>query len=465
MKYEINIKDIEKVYINSKNKIEHNAERYKPWMLPANTKYKESDMGDIRNFYEATGVFSRYLTNKKKLNEFSIDEYTKNIISKINMDEKNKSIFIELVKELFFYEENIINFHPKTLNYIESKKFNDKLGQFLFDVLYEEDSELLVLIHKAYEEDSDNILVNIMINNLPKIDKDKENKYKYKNFNPYISKIFIEDFKYLLKNNEMLIENIEKFLKFYYMFYVSQMAMILNKTFEADIEKPMEIYFTLDWEKTGKGRLNTIRGWDIVQSNVLRLFSHANTLHLLNHNNEDKKYSYLELKYRIDNMNEEEQLQFINDIKDLIVFYTNHIDVDDEWNDFRYTSKFNNECYDVVYKLFKTINYQFDNSGREGKQKGYGSWFIKFCKINFLKQRGRYGDIFNLTEDYTILLTKLCIKNNEKIKLKDLFFEFKRRGICLDNDSKAKLIQFYEKLNILEKKSDSGDAQYVKRIL
>ncbi|WP_010250378.1 DNA phosphorothioation-dependent restriction protein DptG, partial [Acetivibrio cellulolyticus] len=32
-------------------------------------------------------------------------------------------------------------------------------------------------------------------------------------------------------------------------------------------------------------------------------------------------------------------------------------------------------------------------------------------------------------------------------------------------DSKYKIIEIYEKLNILEKKSDSGDAQYVKSIL
>ena len=35
----------------------------------------------------------------------------------------------------------------------------------------------------------------------------------------------------------------------------------------------------------------------------------------------------------------------------------------------------------------------------------------------------------------------------------------------VDNQSKAEVMQYYEKLNLIEKKSDSGDAQYVKRIL
>lgn len=464
MRYEINTDNIKKEYVNSKNIFEHNAERRKPWMLPANTKFKEDNTEEITNFCEAVGVFSRCLTKKKKSDKFSIEKYYNDVLKNISFNQKNRSIFIELINELFFKNEKIINFHPKTLNYIESTTVNEKLGQFLFDVLYEEDAEVISLIHHVYEEGSNNILVNLMINNLPQLDENENTRNKYKNFNPYIREMFMEDFKYLLKNKEILIENIEKFLKFYYMFYVSQSAIVLNKTFEADIKQPVDIYFGLDWENTSKGRLNTEFGWNIVKSNVLKLFSHANALHLLNHNNENKIYSYLELKDRIDSMSDEEKIQFIDEVNNLIVFYKGYIK-DVKWDEFKYISKFNDECYDAVYKLFKTINYQFDNSGRIGKQKGYGAWFLKFCKTNFLRQRGRYGDVLNLTEDYTILLTKLCVKNNDKIKLKDLFLEFKRRGVCLDNDSKAKLTQFYEKLNILEKKSDSGDAQYVKRIL
>ena len=36
------------------------------------------------------------------------------------------------------------------------------------------------------------------------------------------------------------------------------------------------------------------------------------------------------------------------------------------------------------------------------------------------------------------------------------------RGLFFDRDSKNKIIELYEKLNLIEKKSDSGDAQYVR---
>ena len=62
-------------------------------------------------------------------------------------------------------------------------------------------------------------------------------------------------------------------------------------------------------------------------------------------------------------------------------------------------------------------------------------------------------------------MTKICINDNNKLKLSVLFDEFEKRGIFFDRDSKIKIVQLYEKLNLLEKKSDSGDAQYVRSVL
>ena len=73
--------------------------------------------------------------------------------------------------------------------------------------------------------------------------------------------------------------------------------------------------------------------------------------------------------------------------------------------------------------------------------------------------------MFNLTERDIIFLTKLSIQNEERIRLIDLFKEYEKRGVYLDNSSKILLQEFFTKLNMLDKKSDSGDAQYVKRIL
>ena len=126
-----------------------------------------------------------------------------------------------------------------------------------------------------------------------------------------------------------------------------------------------------------------------------------------------------------------------------------------------------NKAFDKVYKLFEAVKYQFQGktSTRTRANEAYRKWFIKFVEDNFAKRRGSLGYNLNLNEEDIILLTKICIKDNEKLKLSVLFKQFKKRGISFDRDSRAKIIQLYEKLNLLEKKSDSGDAQYVRSIL
>ena len=73
--------------------------------------------------------------------------------------------------------------------------------------------------------------------------------------------------------------------------------------------------------------------------------------------------------------------------------------------------------------------------------------------------------MLNISEERLIFLTKICVKDQELIRLKDVFVEFERRGVFLDSNSKEQVAQYFEKLNLIEKKSDSGDAKYVKRIL
>lgn len=467
MIYEIDFKGIEDDYINSKNNtIAHKPEK-KYNILPYTTTFKESVKPEIiEGFDKAVGEFSREITNTKMIKNFDTEKYKESVIKNISMDEKNKTIMKNLISKLFFKKDKLSSFHPITLNYIDdSSNYNKKLGRFLIDVLFESSEEVKKYIDLLYSNEVDNILLRLMISQLPQLDKETSLKrVKYKRVLPYIQELFMEDFLYLIKNNGNFSENIEKLLKFYYLIYVSQLSIALKDMFNADVTKCKEIYFALDWENISKGRSCIDQGWGAIESNMKIMFSHANTLDLINHNKEDRQYSYIELKDRLDSMNDQEKNEFIAEITKLIEFYRSYIH-DVNWNEFKKNTKFLKEEEEIVNELFLSINYQFNKSGRKGKDRNYGSWFIEFCKHNFLKTRGRYGSILNLTEEYIIFLTKICIKNNEKLKTKILFKEFRRRGVFLDNDSEIKLIQLYEKLNILEKKSDSGDAQYVKRIL
>ena len=63
-----------------------------------------------------------------------------------------------------------------------------------------------------------------------------------------------------------------------------------------------------------------------------------------------------------------------------------------------------------------------------------------------------------------LVITTLCVKD-KKIKLNQLFKEYERRGLFFDRYSKNEIVKLLNELNLIDKKSDSGDAQYVKPIL
>ena len=74
------------------------------------------------------------------------------------------------------------------------------------------------------------------------------------------------------------------------------------------------------------------------------------------------------------------------------------------------------------------------------------------------------GTLLSLTQEQLLLLVAVSV-GNERIDLKQLWKEFEQRGVWLDHHSKEEVVQVLDKLNYMEKKSDSGDAQYVKSIL
>lgn len=119
----------------------------------------------------------------------------------------------------------------------------------------------------------------------------------------------------------------------------------------------------------------------------------------------------------------------------------------------------------AVNHLFKCVYQQFLNTDRKRANQFYNEKFTEFCKSRWVKNRKKSGLVLNLTERDIIFLTKICLRNEEKIRLNDLFKEYEKRGMYLDSTSKEYLQEFFTKLNLIDKKSDSGDAQYVKRIL
>ena len=427
-------------------------------MLPyvANDKNLEIDYQGV------AGAFSRSICGKNLSEDFNEDTFIKSVSEKIGEFEgKNaEETFKDIIKTMFLDNGNLVNFDIKTLNYIQASTKEKKIAGFLSSVL--SNDALKSIADEHYDNEVKNIMYKLVLDSLPKL---KDIDVKDEEFNcylPFVRNMFLEDFRFLISNEELYKESLKRVLEFYYMFYVSQLVLKVSKFEKADLTKPDSLYYSLSWESLSKNRTAYKFGWDLLKSNVLSLFSHAVTLELLNHNNIDKQLNYIDL---YDLFSKSDETMSMVEIQALIDLYKNQL-TDITWSAMNIKEiNSGNLAFDKVLELFETVDYQFNNSSRSRAYEAYRNWYIKFVCEKFAKKRGPLGYSLNLTEDDIILLTKICIKDKGKLKLNFLFEEFEKRGVCFDRDSKLKVIQLYEKLNLLEKKSDSGDAQYVRSVL
>lgn len=456
--YRLNLKEIEGTFKFSYSTLKHNCRDY--WRF---FPYVANEKTLFSNFDGVVGSLSRIMCNKEFKGNFNDDEFINNVFNNIVefSSEESKEKLKDIIKTLFINNNNLIDFNIRTMNYIESTSAQEKIAKFLYSMFVDE--ELEAILSKLYDENLDNILYRLVLKSLPKLEEKEHKIDNYKCCLPFIKELFIKDLKFIASDENLYKSSFKRVLEYYYMFYISQLTIKLSKFEKANLNEPDNIYYTLSWESVSKHRTSYEYGWNLLKNTVDSIFPHSVTLELLNHHDMNDDLGYVELFNIFESSHNKEEIY--NSIVNLCDEYKNHI-LDVDWDLFKQSNKqCSNKAFNEVYKLFEIIEYQFKNSTRSRAYEAFRNWYVKFVYSNFAKRRGGLGYTLSLTEEDIILITKICINNNEKLKLSVLFSEFEKRGILLDRDSKIKVIQLYEKLNLLEKKSDSGDAQYVRSIL
>ncbi|CAG9344069.1 DNA phosphorothioation-dependent restriction protein DptG [Clostridium perfringens] len=456
--YKIDLDQFDKEFKFTESGLTHKqGSRFK--LLP----YAANEKTLVYDFSGVLGSFSRCISDKEIKGEFNCEEFIEEVAEQVGEYEGNLSeeTFKDIIRTIFIKEENLVNFDIKTLNYISSTNADEKIARFLYSVLVDENIKKEALNH--YDIEVDNILYKLVLKALPILKEKQYQMDEYKCYIPYIKEIFIKDFRFLIKNEELYKNSLKRLLEYYYMFYVSQLSIKLDQFENAELDKVEKIYYTLSWESTSKNRTAYRLGWNLLKNKVNSLFSHAITLELLNTNNCKEQLGYTELSEIYSTLDKSELEE---NLKKVVDAYQNQVK-DVSWDEFKITSKQSSvNGFNEVYRLYDSLEYQFERKdSRNRAYKAYRNWFIKFVEKNFAKRRGALGYNLNLTEDDIILMTKICINDKKKLKLNVLFEEFEKRGLFFDMDSSKKIIQLYEKLNLLEKKSDSGDAQYVRSVL
>ncbi|HDR7537284.1 DNA phosphorothioation-dependent restriction protein DptG [Bacillus toyonensis] len=442
---------------NTKLRLKHTSgNKYK--ILP----YLTSD-NEIDSFMGVIGEFSRTVTGKKDTTlekEQLIHEISSKAVSHNKQDTLSS-----VIKELFFNENNeLVIAHPAFFNYVLSSKQEASLGEFLADILVTD--ELKEAIRKRYNKEPENVILKLVYKSLPSLEKRNKKSDSYQLYIKNIRNQFEHDLSFLLENEKLFISHFKDLLLYYYFYYITQLTLRLDQFFDEE-KLVYQVYYHLDLEKKRtKSRKSYYEGWKIIEARIPRLFAHVNCLQIINClQNTNEFMSYQGLRNLIEGLNKEDKDQLCLEMQVLVKEYQERIQ-DVSWDEYKpKDNRYDEPIFNYVRSLFYQIDYQFKNSGRKHRAIDFYKGFETFAKQYFLKQSGPSGYTLNLKQDFFIFLTKLCINKCEKIALKDLFNEFEKRGIYFDRDSRKSIIELYEKLNILEKKSDSGDAQYVKYIL
>lgn len=461
-------------------------------LFPFSTKFNEKQCDqDLSSFNGIIGESFRLKLKRQYPNNFKSDKekpfihklrdsILEEAISRTETNGLNEHLKDVLI-EMFFEEDGgIVKYDKSVLTYMNFATENAQLrdiAKYVFDIFIDNNH---VQIDDFRNSTDGNIFFKLLSESLPKlIDSDKSNhSKKFPILHQRIVELFLDDYKNIERNRNDYLKHLQDLVKYYYFFYLSQTAIQLNQFSTENKTEP--IYFSLDWETLSESRLAYKFGWKRLENNLTSLFAHAFTVELLNYlpicDNLPTDYATLLSNYNTLSENEKENV--CTQIERISDFYM--IKINDLKDAFRNgsswekcelalaeqlsTKKFSS-IESQMFSLYYRVNYQFLNSGRNPRYNDYAKWFIQFSKLNYTKRRGRLGFTTALNQETLLLLTKLCVGDNEKIRVKEFWDELEKRGIKFDESSKLEVIKLFERINLLEKKSDSGDAQYVKSII
>lgn len=380
----------------------------------------------------------------------------KNICNFVMVEEEDKPHLERIVNSYLYQAGSIRIFHPSIYKYIpltDTKEADGEkeIAQYIYDSLIGGNTTNISDFFTL--KSSEHVLSRLIINHLPKLDNKEVNK-KYSPTLPFIRDLFLDDLDILLSNREFFMNHINLFFAYYYFYSITQMTLKLNQFEDMDFNKPTPVYYNLDWEKTNRNRKAVTHGFKLITTNARRLLSHVNTLEHLNFIFNTENKNYLELKeiyYNVDSSEQREILENIfawtHEYTEIVLGNTEEIDKKTSLED-----------------AIKQLQLQLNKGLSLETMYRYALAINEIGKLYFLKTRGSLGNTLNVTQDFLILLTAISVKK-EKISLKQLFIEFEKRGVFFDRYSQEEIIELFNKLNLIEKKSDSGDAQYVKPIL
>lgn len=379
--------------------------------------------------------------NKQLSKNFSQEQFIEKSIKKFH-EKIEDTKYINVIKDIYFSNNSIPHLLP--LMYLSNPKLDTKTKK-TFSIFAQ-------MMQPSQSKPMSNQQLNFIEQDIFSLFnehiEDKWHDLQSNSYLYFLDNTFTQDFIYLLSNQHYFHTQIDRFLKFYMFIYSSQLALNIH---DKPLEKPssQELYFILNQEKASSERKNlTNNGYKILSSKIKSLFPYLSLLENISDVIEDKDLKY----YHFNDI--ERTTMNIQVIENLTKAYRESKSLSPEL-----TSASTLE--EAVQSLLNTTKEQF-RTDKKAVLDRFLTAFEKQIAQPFIQTRGRSGKVTVLDQDTILLLTNLSIGNEKPVRFQELMMEFEKRGVFFDAKSRDALLELYERVGNIDRKSDSGDAVYVK---
>lgn len=260
-------------------------------LVPFKTK---TDKNQYEDFSGVVGAFSKILSDTSVKKTLDIETMKKNMRQKIDdCSDEDFEILFRIVENMYFDKKKLLPINTRALSYIDYNISQQQVAEYLFS-LFVESTDLKDKYKEMEEAEDTNVLEKLLFDSLES--NDSVSSVSISNadcFLPYVKDAFVKDFEVLISDTIMYQDNIHRFLGYYYMFYVSQLAVKLNKFEHGNRNEIEKIYFTLYEEVVTKVRSGYEYGWKYVKDKLSHMFSHSVVMEMLSHNVEDEHMDYI----------------------------------------------------------------------------------------------------------------------------------------------------------------------------
>ncbi len=399
------------------------------------------------SFDEVIGLFISTLTNKN-IQDFDPEQFKKQCLQACaeKMDDPSK---IYLIEKKYFTSEKLEL--DSLLSYQTYKPSNNSEKVFkVFEQLLNRGK-----INLDFEADS-NFLDKIIINELHKHLAEKAPIQNTSSYLPFLSNLFNADLLNLARNRYYFKQNIEQFFELYLFLYSSQLALNIHPIGNVlKVPEAQELYFILNHEKASKERTKVEeKGYKNLRERVKYIFPYLSLLADLSKVAENADLRFYQLK------------DFLGEDHDAITAIDHYRIQFREARKLPSAEETKSDSLDsAITNLLDSAFEQFKKGNVVNRQRAFAQYISAFERQiaqPFIVNRRRAGIILVMDQDTLLLLTNICIGVQQKVRFQTLMKSFQERGIFFDNKSQMELINLFERIGNIERKSDSGDAVYVK---